>query len=516
MRWVVSAGFAAAVVAAAAVGSAPPPASTMAAPNSVRADDTGAAADAEGERVTVMARNLYLGADVGVALDLLPDLADAAQFMWGQVTATDFGTRSALLAQEAHQFRPAVIGLQEATRWLCTSSFFDSPVAIYDFTAQFLDATSAAGTPYVIAEAEGRRAQNPGYRIGPLPGLTVTDPATFQPIFGQDSANCGFEIGDALLVRADLAGSVRRAGTSEYVDREVIVPTVLSIDRGFAWADIDVAGTTVRFVTTHLESLWDPDSVPTAAKQARQLVEDLSATTGPLIVMGDFNSDPRDPRPPGAANPASQPESSGTCPAQAAEMTVQSADGECSPYWTMRKAGYVSAGPDDFDPAYYSYGASALLAGPDPVRLQDALQMGNPSGFTDRLDYIFVRNGVSPDSGELVGSVWPNGPRIWKCGSAEQRANTAAAGEVLAAAGGQAPETDEGLCLPSDHAGVVVTVLVDSSGSVADDPPPTEHDPFRLVWWHVLLVVAVLLALLVRWRIRRRRRRRTREAVQTT
>jgi len=449
-----------------------------------------------------MSRNLYLGADIGVALDLLPDLSAAAQFLWDQVQITDFDTRAGLLAAEAAQHRPAVIGVQEATRWLCTTSPLRSPVAVYDFTADFLSAAAAAGTPYEVAAA------NPGYRIGPLPRLTVTDPDTFQPLFGADRADCGFEIGDALLVRSDLAGQVRRAGTSEYEAREVIVPTVLAIDRGYAWADIDLAATTVRFVTTHLESLWEPGRVTTASVQAEQLVEDLVGTTGPLIVMGDFNSDPRDPRPPGAPNPAEQPTASDACPAQPEAPTVQDARSECSPYWIMRRAGYLSAGPEATDPSGYSFGASVLLAGPDPDRLRAALDMGNSSGFTDRLDYVFVRNGVLLDTGETVGGGWPFGAQTWSCDAPEQVANTAAAAAVLAEAGRDVPPSGAGVCLPSDHAGLVASVHVDGTTSAAADDPPTEHHPFRLVWWHIALGLLFLAGGGIWLLIRRRRRAR--------
>ena len=524
MRWVLALVFAAAVVgtataaveadkdalASAFAAQAGPPAQAGA-PALAGALDGQDAPGGE-DLVTVMSRNLYLGADISAALDLLPDLPAAADFMWRQVRATDFSIRAGLIAQEAAAFQPAVIGLQEATRWLCTSSLWARPVPVYDFTQQLLQATAAAGTEYVVAEAQGRRAANPGYRIGPLPWSTVTDPATFQPLFGSDSANCGFEIGDTLLVRSDLASEVRAVGTSEYDAREVIVPTVLSIDRGYAWADIAVAGTVARFVTTHLESRWRPGAKTTAAIQAQQLVADLAPTTGPLVVMGDFNSDYRDPRPPGAPNPADQPVASAACPEQVAAPAVQSARDECSPYWIMRKAGFISAGPDDFDPAYFSYGASALLAGPDPQRLAAGLQMGNPNGFTDRLDYVFVRNGVTGDTGETIGSIWPNGPQTWACNTPEQVDATAAAGEVLTAAGRDAPPPGSGICLPSDHAGLVVSMRVDPSLSVAADPPPTEHDPFRLVWWHILLGLLAAVLLLVRWRLRARRRRRAARA----
>jgi len=36
-------------------------------------------------RITVMSRNLYLGADVGVAMEYTPNFPKAAQFMWDQV-----------------------------------------------------------------------------------------------------------------------------------------------------------------------------------------------------------------------------------------------------------------------------------------------------------------------------------------------------------------------------------------------------------------------------------------------
>ena len=50
--------------------------------------------------VTVMSRNIYLGADVGVALELIPDMPAAAQFMWDQVNKNDFSKRSLALAAE--------------------------------------------------------------------------------------------------------------------------------------------------------------------------------------------------------------------------------------------------------------------------------------------------------------------------------------------------------------------------------------------------------------------------------
>jgi endonuclease/exonuclease/phosphatase family metal-dependent hydrolase len=453
------------------------------------------AADVE---VTVMTRNLYLGADVAEALSLIPDLGAAAQSLWDQVAATDFTARVPLLAQQTAQAAPAVVGIQEATRWECTPSPTQGPTVVYDFTAQFLEATADAGTPYVLASAGGSTAENPSFTIPAIPLVTkVDDPATFQPLFGSDTAYCGFTIGDALAVRADLAGSVVAAGTVEYERSTPIVPLVLDVVRGYAWADVVVDGTPVRFVTTHLEAVWSPGTVPAAADQARQLVDDLASVAMPLVVMGDFNSDPRDPRTPGD-NPGGQPEASDACPAQSGT------DAGCSAYWTMTAAGYTDAGPDATDPRNLTWGAEALLAGPSLERLRAAQRMGNPWGMTDRLDYVWTRNGVTATSASVVGARWPVEGQTWACATQPQLDNARAAAAEM---GAEVPAS--GACLPTDHAGIVAALAVPAS----DVRDAALLDRSGINWGRVIAaaVLVGLVALLVvgiRSLMRRRRRRR--------
>lgn len=482
------------------------------------------AAPAAGEEpvpVTVMSRNLYLGADVGEALERLPDMPAAAQFMWDQVHATDFPGRAPALAAAAARERPEVIALQEATTWRCSAGLTGGTEVVYDFTRDFLAATRAAGVPYVLAEAGGRQALNPGYSIGPIPGFTtVRDPATFRPLFGSDTADCGFEIADALIVRADLADAVRAVGTTEYGDRYAVVPLLFEIDRGFAWADVEIDGALIRFAATHLESMWTPGSTVVGAAQARQLVADLQPTALPLVVIGDLNADPRDPRPSGAPNPGGQPDATTACAPQAERPDAGDARAECNAYWAMVQSGYTDAGPDPQDPANYTWGASALLAGPDLERLDPALALGNRYGFTDRLDYAFVRNGVEVVEARVFGDVWPAAEDVWECDAPAQVANTEAASAALAAAGDGAAVTGRGVCLPTDHAGLLVRLEVTPPtadvAAAAAATAPADHVPpiaprtlgYLVVAFLLLNVVGAIVAVvwLVAAALRRRRR----------
>jgi hypothetical protein len=392
--------------------------------------------------ITVMTRNLYLGADVGIALDLLPDVAAAAQAMWAQVAATNFASRVDELASDVVNRKPMVLGLQEATVWDCLDSA-GQPVTVFDFTTQLLDELQRQGERYVIAEHDGEVAFSPGYAIQPIVGLTVVrDPATLQPVLGQDEAACGFRIADVLAVRSDLADQVTAVGTTTF-DATTLVGGLLEVQRGYAWADIALPDGKVRFATTHLESVWSPDAEPASAAQARQLIAELSGVSSPVVVMGDFNIDPRDPRPLDAPNPAGQPVVSPTCP-----------DRSCSAYWLMVDAGFVDAGPDATDPQNWTWGSDGSLAGPSLERLDAAVALGNSLGFTDRLDYVFVRGGLRVVSAEVIGGEWPQGPSVWDCDDPTQVENTQRAAERL---GLDVPAT--GRCFATDHLGLAVTVV---------------------------------------------------------
>jgi endonuclease/exonuclease/phosphatase family metal-dependent hydrolase len=399
---------------------------------------------------TVMSRNIYLGADVGVALELIPNMPAAAQFMWDQVNKNDFSKRSFALAAEIQAYKPDVIGLQEATIWYCKKNAWSKKIEVFNFTDQLLQ---ALGGDYVLASKDGKTAFNLGYSINPIPFLTIVkDPERFQKIFGQDKASCGFQIGDALAIKKELAQQVINVGNTEYEASYSIVPTLMTIYRGYTWADINIANIPVRFVTTHLESIWDENKVPNAAKQVTQLIKDVKETNMPLVIVGDFNSDPRDPRPANAANPGLQPTASKECPAGSSK---------CNAYRLMKEAGFSDAGPDASDPTTYTWGMNALLTGPDPDRLKAAQAMGNEYGFTDRLDYIFTKNGIDVTTSQIIGFKAP---------------------------------------YATDHAGVFAefTILNTLAGISA---PLDSHKPFPISFWQ--WVGIALLALII-WRIVRR------------
>ena len=456
-------------------------------------------AQAADQPLTVMSRNLYLGADVGVALELIPDFAAAAQFMWSQVAATDFSKRAPVLAKEVIENGADVVGLQEATNWYCKKNPLSKKVVVFNFTEQFLAATKAAGHEYVLASKNGVDALNIGYSIPAIPYLTmVEDPKTFQPLFGSDKAACGFEIGDALVIKRELAEKVLQVGNTEYETSYSIVPKIMTIYRGYTWADIDYNGSKVRIVTTHLESLWDSNKVPNAALQAQQLIGDLASTRMPIIVIGDFNSDPRDPRPDANSNPGGQPEASVTCPAQVGNPTIDSAIDNCNAYWLMRRAGFVDSGPDAMDGANYSWGMSALLAGPDITRYQAGLAMGNRYGFTDRLDYIFSKNGVKVLSAKVVGNTWPQGS-TWQCDNEEQMNNA-----LLIADEMKIDMPSSNFCNDTDHASVVGKFVLPNSTALS--PALDSHAPFPISFWNWVGIFNVsVIGALIYWRKRRRK-----------
>jgi endonuclease/exonuclease/phosphatase family metal-dependent hydrolase len=433
------------------------------------------AAMADDPTITVMSRNLYLGADVGVAMELLPDFPAATQFMWDQMSETDFPTRSKEFVKEIAFSDPDVIGLQEATNWYCQKNLIGKDVVIYDFVEILLADLKSAGLEYEVANKDGNVAQNVGFEIKPIAYLTkATDSEIFEPVFDQEFAYCGFEIADVLLIKSSLSEDLLAVGTSEYEAKYTIIPTLMTVYRGYSWADINFGGKPVRFVTTHLESLFDETKVPVAKLQADQLVTDLSTTKIPVVVMGDFNSDPRDPRGAGQHNPGGQPIENELCKAQKDLTNMLQADSTCNAYWTMVEAGFVNVSPESMKPSNFTWGLNASLSGPDEIRGPAAKEMGNEFGFTDRLDYIFANGEIELVSTELIGNnqTGTQNTKVWA----------------------------------SDHAGLVSTIQIRSSAEYLEEPL-SDHSRFPIGFWKAAGILLSLIALLLGvlgFRIRRR------------
>ena len=165
----------------------------------------------------------------------------------------------------------------------------------------------------------------------------------------------------------------------------------------------------------------------------------------------------------------------------------------------MRKSGYLDVGPDALNATNFTWGGSALLAGPDLDRYKAGKAMGNAQGFTDRLDYVFYKNGVQPLNSKIVGNIWPYSESTWVCDNEEQINNTQLLANEMKVV---SPET--GVCMETDHAGLFTTLAIPAgiNGSTPDLP---SHAPFPISFWQwVGLAILALIAFLI---IRRRRRR---------
>ena len=89
---------------------------------------------------------------------------------------------------------------------------------------------------------------------------------------------------DVILARSDVA--ISRPTSENFANVLTIETLGLEIKRGYTAVDATVAGTTYRFVNTHLEAFTPENRIP----QMKELVDILSAETLPIIALGDFNT----------------------------------------------------------------------------------------------------------------------------------------------------------------------------------------------------------------------------------
>ncbi len=222
--------------------------------------------------ITVMTRNMYVGADVDAVIAALvtPDPADDQAALLGAITTlqqTAYSARAAAIADEIAGARPHVIGLQEVS----TVDITLPPLGVdlhLDFLPTLLAELESRGLDYDVAA----RVRN--IEAAPFPGVSLVDE-------------------DVLLVdpaRVEVQGTDARSFTANIGP---VAPGVV-LARGWVSASVTIGGRAYTIASTHLESGQVAGLDQLRAAQAAELAAALSGATR-AILLGDLNDVPGSP-----------------------------------------------------------------------------------------------------------------------------------------------------------------------------------------------------------------------------
>ena len=236
--------------------------------------------------VTVMTRNLYVGADLAAAEAAILSgdpaaIVAAVSEVWAKVQFTDFPARAEGIAREIAAAKPDLVGLQEAELWRSqTPADFvmgNAHHVEYDFVGILLRELEAQGLHYtVVAEEKGFDVELPGFLSeaaaldGVLSDIRLTDR-------------------EVILARKDPGLTLFNSQEGHFVTNlefPVSPDFTFVLRRGWASVDARVRGKSFRFVTTHLEA----DSEEVREAQALEILAGPADTTVPVILVADANS----------------------------------------------------------------------------------------------------------------------------------------------------------------------------------------------------------------------------------
>jgi endonuclease/exonuclease/phosphatase family metal-dependent hydrolase len=248
--------------------------------------------------VTVMTRNLYLGADIQRPIAAtagktgpaaLVALGNANHELREIVDQTDFVTRARLLAKEIAGDKPDLVGLQEVALWrsgpieLPPDGALGVPNATHvdqDFLRILLWRLAQAGVFYAPVSVQIESdIEAPSFLGSPFDG-SISDPSDQR-----------LTMRDVILKRIGSPVRVTDTGSGNYQARlELdIAGLPASFIRGYNWVDARLGSKHFRFVNTHLEAF----SSDLALFQAQELLAGAVADSpGTTILACDCNSDP--------------------------------------------------------------------------------------------------------------------------------------------------------------------------------------------------------------------------------
>ncbi len=232
--------------------------------------------------VTVMTRNLYLGADIfrvtqATAPEEIPAIvAEIFQIM----EMNDFPARAGALAAEIEAHEPHLIGLQEVELYrIQDPSDMSTPATdVYlDFLEVLMDSLQVRGLQYQVAsQVVNADVQMPAAR----------SPTEFFDVRMTDR--------DVILARADVA--TRNPGAQGFqaiVPFELVTGDTIWFERGYTWVDATVDGADFTFVNTHLEVSAGGELHAIQSFQILELIQQFGQRAQ-VVLVGDLNTGPGD------------------------------------------------------------------------------------------------------------------------------------------------------------------------------------------------------------------------------
>lgn len=313
--------------------------------------------DGNGRRtVKVLTYNMDEGTDyievVGAATyGTFSDFTAAVQLTWANVQMSNPARRAELLAGQIVGAQPDLVSLQEVTTWFTgtLNGLSCQPTAVQiNALSLLMDALERHGGHYKVL------AQVPEFALGgPFPDLQTCVAALNEDVI----------LGRVAGESEKLAYDNVQFGHYAY---QFSLPSpigAIEIPRGWASVDVSVSGQPFRFINTHLEDGTNPVLAPLAAAQAMELITGPGATSMPVVIAGDFNSNASDP----------------DDPSYQAHQAI-TALGGFSDAW------------QEVHPTLpgYTWGVDGILPNPDYTR-------------TERIDLIFTRGSAKVLTATVVG-----------------------------------------------------------------------------------------------------------------
>lgn len=265
-----------------------------------------AAASSDNDKIKVMSRNIYLGADIFPVIataqqqaELPPEQQNpiaiplAVSEVFQTVQATNFPERAQALADEIERRRPHVIGLQEVSQWFMgpadslVGGTSPASTVVYDYLDILLAALAERGLDYTVASS----VDNADLELPMVTGTDETGYPTFADVRLHDR--------DVILVKNNQNVSFSNEYSANFTTNGTtnVGGTDVEFTRGFNMIDVNVKGADYRFVNTHLEVGGAEPYISLQAIQMNELTQVIEATTAPdmpVILVGDFNSAPDD------------------------------------------------------------------------------------------------------------------------------------------------------------------------------------------------------------------------------